>query len=553
VQNVKSTAMSLRIGVFLLLAGLLPAQTPKPGSAEGIVTNSVTGRPVKRASVKFLGANNAIGCSAITDSAGRFHCDAIGPARYLALADAEGYATNVHTAHSQKIVAIVEEQKVTGIALELVPLGAISGRITDDKGQPLAGALITAREVNRRALWGGVATSDDRGHYRIFNLTPGRYHIRVAMPGPQEPEDAPRASVHRISPQYSYPEIYYPNAAGPEGAVPQEVVAGGEGTADFRLPKLPAYHIRGRLTGTADPGTTVGAAPCEQQDSGDNADQPLIEILRGVMLFVSGPGRDAEPTRDGVFDIQGLVSREYCLTARSFRVVAGPRVKVNREDVDGLEFPVAAAITVQGVLNSEDSPLPDLSRFKVVLAGASGLRDAEKMNADGTFSMPGVTPGDAYRVQARLPPEYYIKSIRYGAEQIPNGTIPAASEGVPLEITIARDPASLTVSVTYGVVDPISIVQVAAIPEGALALRSDLRRSGAIGPDGQAAWNGMAPGTYRVVAFESNDLHDSQDRVLLQALSSQSASVELHAAERASRTVTVIPGAELDRVKETLR
>ncbi len=61
--------------------------------------------------------------------------------------------------------------------------GAISGVVTDASGQPAAGAMVTAKNVDK-----GVSTtviSQDRGRYSLPNLAPGKYLVRASGGGLQ--------------------------------------------------------------------------------------------------------------------------------------------------------------------------------------------------------------------------------------------------------------------------------------------------------------------------------------------------------------------------------
>src|SRR5262249_47022590 len=67
--------------------------------------------------------------------------------------------------------------------ITIQPLGVLSGRIIDDAGEPVEGALVRPvqlRYVNgRRQLVdvGAPRRTDDLGRYRLFGLRPGQYAI----------------------------------------------------------------------------------------------------------------------------------------------------------------------------------------------------------------------------------------------------------------------------------------------------------------------------------------------------------------------------------------
>jgi hypothetical protein len=161
-------------------------------------------------------------------------------------------------------------------------------------------------------------------------------------------------------------------------------------------------------------------------------------------------------------------------------------------------------------------------------------------------------PG-SYSVWVRPPPDVYIKSIWYGSQEIPDGVIPAAQDGVPLNITLGTDPGTLSVSVSYGALEPGTPARVTLLPEDALAARTDLQRSESASADGTFSWAGLTPGRYRVIATESADSADLQDSKFRKRIDSRFTAVEIHAGTHESASVTVITAAEIEKAREHLQ
>src|SRR5437868_10767840 len=57
-------------------------------------------------------------------------------------------------------------------------LGSIQGLVSDDRGGPLAGAMVSALGATA-----AMATTDARGRFVIQPLAPGNYALRVRLPG----------------------------------------------------------------------------------------------------------------------------------------------------------------------------------------------------------------------------------------------------------------------------------------------------------------------------------------------------------------------------------
>jgi hypothetical protein len=68
--------------------------------------------------------------------------------------------------------------------ISLVKLGAISGRVSNERGEPMVGSLVRVlrrAKVRGESVWvaGSLARTDDRGDYRIAGLASGEYVVLV--------------------------------------------------------------------------------------------------------------------------------------------------------------------------------------------------------------------------------------------------------------------------------------------------------------------------------------------------------------------------------------
>jgi outer membrane receptor for ferrienterochelin and colicin len=67
------------------------------------------------------------------------------------------------------------------MAAQFATTGEIVGRITDDHGDPLAGAAVTLKPIDR--VNAATTTTDRNGRYHIANITPGTYQLTVQHTG----------------------------------------------------------------------------------------------------------------------------------------------------------------------------------------------------------------------------------------------------------------------------------------------------------------------------------------------------------------------------------
>src|SRR5690349_15459216 len=136
---------------MLLVAAGLGAQetssTPK-GKVDGLVVNQVTGTPLAKATVTLVGnmARPMTGASgqrmgpnsynAVTDRNGRFVVDQVEPGRYSVSAEHPGFVRTNNIGNAAASLVVGAGQSSTGLRLVLIPKGAISGRVTDEDGDP---------------------------------------------------------------------------------------------------------------------------------------------------------------------------------------------------------------------------------------------------------------------------------------------------------------------------------------------------------------------------------------------------------------------------------
>src|SRR6266568_272127 len=95
---------------------------------------------------------------------------------------------------SGQYIPLGDGQRVTDLEIRMWKHGVISGTIVDEAGDPVVGTGVLALGTTfvagrRRAVTGPFAVTDDRGMYRIADLTPGDYLIVVPSTQTSVPTD----------------------------------------------------------------------------------------------------------------------------------------------------------------------------------------------------------------------------------------------------------------------------------------------------------------------------------------------------------------------------
>jgi hypothetical protein len=286
--------------------------------------------------------------------------------------------------------------------------GAISGRIHDEFGDPVAGVVARAlrvRYVDGRprltpmsegleALLSSGFT-DDTGRYRIHGLPPGGYVIQAAIGQTKIP---PGEADDRTS----YAPTYYPGTGSSADA--QRLTLGvGEDLPNIDLQLLPVRHVT--LSGTA------------VSSSGQPPARASVELLAPLPdAFVTEP--KVTVGADGTFTITNVPPGEYrvlisvpATSGREFGIVP---VTVGDRDVTGIAVVTASAATLSGRAVSESGkPLPETLRFAAVSTTAAPsvpITTPVLIEPNGTFEMRGLVDKHLF-VLSEPSRGWFLKSV----------------------------------------------------------------------------------------------------------------------------------------------
>ena len=136
-------------------------------------------------------------------------------------------------------------ESLNSINLKLIRGGAVEGRILDADNEPVARAFVqvaryTSFQGKRRLMSTGMAQTDDRGHYRLFNIPPGMYYLSAVYGAFEMPGEGGSGS----------PPTYYPGVMTLQEASKIQVSAARDLTGmDMILVEGDAYSVSGKIVG----------------------------------------------------------------------------------------------------------------------------------------------------------------------------------------------------------------------------------------------------------------------------------------------------------------
>jgi hypothetical protein len=515
---------------------------------EGTVTNKLTGAPVKGAHVIYTriasGSDPAASpISRDTDIQGHFHLE-LGPGSYRLWVEREGFARQSYGSGvpegTGSVLTVAPGQELHDIAFRITPLGALSGRVLDQDGDPLQGVGIQVFRVSyasgmRQLIPVAGASSNDRGEYRCYDLPAGRYFVLATPKGSplSHPMEA-GALVPEV--QDAYVPLYYPGVVELESASVVPVPEGGDiQQIDFRLQSIRATTLRGRVSSPV------------------KFDSNQIQVIlahndHGFASYIDRATAVVDPAT-GKFEIRRVAPGSYFLVASqlikgevfSARVPIEITVGVPPEE---LPIHVVPAVEAHGtVLMDDGSAVP--ANLVVRLLPAEGLlpgpAPAAAVNSDGSIRLSGVLPGTWILSVEHLPEGIWIKNISFGDIRSTGGqlNLPPGARG-PLRVVLAANGGQLT-----GIVGEEGQPQQATVV--LVPMETELRPSPHAyrftGTDSRGAFifKGVRPGAYRLFAFESIAPFAWMDPGILNAVEELGQELVVNENERLTRQLKPIP------------
>ena len=312
--------------IAALLAALSFSQTPAPaatGRLSGRVTVEGTNAPVAGARVMVLTIMRAamppsgpmpIPPQVMTDQDGRFVFNSVAPGEYRIDVQKTGFASLMDPSTRPRTYTVAAGQALDNISVVLQKGAVISGKVLDQKGEPVTDARVMAL---RRITPPGTSTAPSRlipapmqgpqqtndiGEYRVAGLPPGEYFLAASPRALGFAGPGAASTTGNGGGALTPTTTYYPGTADQAGAQAITVAAGAEvSNIVFTLQSAPAYRVSGMVV-------DENGAPIA------HAMVMLMNDPRSGMMFI-GPGGNAQTGDDGRFSIGDVTPGAYRLNA----------------------------------------------------------------------------------------------------------------------------------------------------------------------------------------------------------------------------------------------
>lgn len=442
----------------------LSADAPAKSILRGRVVYDDTNRPVRRARVILLKTDGTGGMdkTGATNERGEFQVKDLSAGDYFVMVDAPGIITplgsiDLSEGVNEKTALLAVEKEfdkisVNGTNSVNVQIrarrgGVISGKVTYADGDPAINAqiiILRKKEGRLARFMTGFSPSsilglrtDDRGIYRIAGLPPGEYVVGATEANTREDARDEYAGLDFFG-NSSLSVSYYQNETSRRMATLVKVEAGHDANdINITLIERASYTVSGTvITRQGRAGVRARltiqnkneGGPIPFMDSGPSAESDeqgswtFTNIPDGTYMVTADPasGNTQEEIEDSAKPETPATSNR-ATSGRPALVLRRVEVTVSGGDLSGITIEVSEGGRVQGTLAAEGGDKKVLQGAAVALSSRDGDAGAERygyVQADGSFMIDKVSPGEFYLSVPQLGDKFYVKSITAGSTDL---------------------------------------------------------------------------------------------------------------------------------------
>jgi len=409
---------------------------------EGQVVDAQTGAPLSKADVLLRKrSENTEELHFKTGPDGRFRFEGQETAACELTVQRTGYLRQQYreSRRGPALLAVGRGMERTGILVALLRSAAITGKVTDESGDPVEYMTVVAirqgQSGPRRTQRGPTGITNDLGEFRIPGLAKGKYLVRSDPSGmgsswtsmEYSQQGRPVIMQRNDGRMAEYEPTFSPGTLSPNEAAIVELNTGEEARADIWLQPSHAVAVRGRIpaVATLKEGRTlsnwnVRLIPAESERL--FIDELMVNYIKGTGEFEFRSVRPGQYTLFVLFGEEGDV------------MFSSVPVEVGRQDVEGIEVYPTPGIELKGRITVEGGVV-DFEDVSVFLVASEGPRrgsiDAE-IDEKGNLAFDDLIAGK-YQVHFRESGgDYYLKSARWGGGCV--GRQPELAAGQPTTV-----------------------------------------------------------------------------------------------------------------------
>lgn len=528
--------LSLALFVPLIHAQQRPVQpaTQKTETCtlEGRVAGAIKGEPVRKATILLFQTGQPQGqrYTTTTGSGGSFAMQDIEPGKYRLMVMRSGYAPTQYGAHSPGhdgiTLSLDPGQDLRDLLIQLTPQSVIAGRVLDEDGEPVPQVSLQLfrygySDGKRQHEASGFAMTNDLGEYRLFDLAPGRYFLSATA----------QIEMDQSTSGPVYAATYYPGTTDAAGAAPLDLRPGMQLRGiDIPIMKTRTVRIRGRTIlpakGQPNQQAHVMLTPRDQS--------------RGFGAQDSGP---IDP--QGRFEFRGVAPGAYFVVAQWVQgeivFSAQQAIDVREHDVENIVLELSPPSELKGLLRVEGGLPENVTDLQIMLEpAASGFLGwlSGRIHNDGSFTVSHVGASQ-YQMKVQGAGEgYYVKSARLGDKDVLDSGLDAA-RGIAGSLEVVLSSGGQVEGVVLNAKDqPAAGATVVAVPEQRSQWR--MYKENTTDQYGRFHIKGVAPGEYKLFAWEDVETGAYEDPEFLKGFESLGESVTIREGRHESKQLKLI-------------
>lgn len=392
----------------------------------GLIVAADNASPIRRAQVRVSSPEARESRVATTDAQGRFEIRELPAGRYSLTASKGGFVSLQYgqrrPSESGTPIELGDGQTLDKITIALPRGSVLGGRVTDEFGEPVANASVTAWRYAyaagaRRLMPAPGAnsrdTTDDQGQFRLFGLPPGEYYVSAMLRsgGPEVTDPMGELS--------GYAATYYPGTTNIAEAQRVTLAVSQENTGvHFGLIATRLVRVSGQVLTSSGAPATNGMVMLAPSSSGAGA--------RALVMPQGGAGNRIDP--NGTFRLPNVAPGRYQLQARSGGrdgELARMDLSVGTEDVEGITLVTAPGTIVNGTVVSDTGEAFDFRAQQLQVSaraaapempGFGGGPGGSRVGDDWSFTLRNIT--DPIFIRASSPQGWTLKSVMFNGQDV---------------------------------------------------------------------------------------------------------------------------------------
>jgi len=271
---------------------------------------------------------------------------------------------------------------------------------------------------------------------------------------------------------------------------------------------------------------------------------------RGGFGGFGGPDQRGIVGQDGTFQVSNVIPGSYNVTAIQQGAgqifSARTRVEVSSASVSNINLAVAAGINITGQIAPEDGKLPanfKLSNIQIRLAPVDDVpipNSQVQVQADGTFTLNNVQ-ASSYRLNFGGITGGYVIGARYANVDVLNDPmqVDPGQAGATMIVQVGFQPGTVTGAVSDDKSQPYQAATCVLIPNA--RNRLDLYKTASSDQNGKFTFSNVAPGDYKLFAWESVPSGAYQDAGYLRPFEDKGRAVTIGKSASIPVQVNIIP------------